>query len=332
MSLGGRPDKLPVPDGNVMLAANHRTAQNIFLIRLRKTIRQRNLKVKAMQLQEYDTSTQIVSHVESTTRLTPPGSKNEVRELVLNLRTSRFDAQPGQSIGVLAPGEHGQDHHFRLYTLADIPERVDEDTVRIHICVRRCNYIDEYSGEEYPGVASNYLCNLAPGSAVTITGPYDAPFELPNESDSTLILIGAGTGIAPFRAFVKRIYQQRPDFPGRIWLFHGGRTGLDLLYMNEVRDDFSLYMQKDTFQAITALSSRPHWTDAIDWESATAEGRGEELWNVMLDPHTHVYVAGVKEILEQLDRVFIKLAGSPKQWSRRKAELIAGSRWTELVY
>ena len=285
-----------------------------------------------MQLQDYDVTTRIDCHVESTTALTPPTSSEEVREIVLILNSPNFDGLPGQSIGVLAPGEFGKDYHLRLYTLADLPERLDDRTVRIHICVRRCSYIDEYSGERYPGIASNYLCDLKPGDHLTVTGPYDAPFELPDDHDGTLILIGAGTGIAPFRAFVKRIYEQLPDFSGRIWLFHGGRTGLDLIYMNEVRDDFALYMQKATFEAIKALSSRPHWTDAIDWYEAAAEERGEELWNVLLDAKTHVYVAGVKAILEELDHMFEQLAGSPKKWARRKAELVAGDRWTELVY
>lgn len=188
-----------------------------------------------MRLQDYDTTMQFESSVESSVRLTPASSPDEVREIVLILAATDFQAQPGQSIGVLAPGEFGQPH-LRLYTLADVPERISDEAVRVRICVRRCSYIDEYSGEEYPGIASHFLCDLQPGDKLTTTGPFEAPFELPEERDATLILIGAGTGIAPFRAFVKRIYQQSPEFTGRIWLFHGGRTGLDLAYMNEERN------------------------------------------------------------------------------------------------
>ena len=284
-----------------------------------------------MQLQDYDTATQIKATLTSSDRLTPADSPEEVRELVLTLATASFNALPGQSIGVLAPGHFGREHHFRLYTLADLPERISDDAVRVHICVRRCNYIDEYSGEEYRGVASNYLCDLQPGDTLTVTGPYEVPFELPDEPDPTLVLIGAGTGIAPFRAFVKHIYQTTPDFNGRILLFHGGRTGLDLVYMNEERNDFSLYMQKETFEAITALSHRPHWTDAIDWQEPV-ESLGDDFWTILLDAKTYVYVGGLERIRDELDHVFEKLAGSPAKWSRRKAELVAGGRWTELLY
>lgn len=284
-----------------------------------------------MRLQDYDCATRIEASVASSVPLTPAGSPEEVREIVLDLATTDFFARPGQSIGVLAPGQFGQEHHFRLYTLADLPERTGDDSISIRICVRRCNYIDEYSGEEYQGVASNFLCDLRAGDTLTITGPYDAPFDIPDEQDATLILIGAGTGIAPFRAFVKHIYEDSPDSVARIWLFHGGRTGLDLVYMNEERNDFGLYMQEETFEAITALSRRPHWTDAIDWQTAI-ESRGEELWNLLLDSKTYVYVAGLEPIRDELDRVFAQIAGSEKKWMRRKAELIAGGRWTELLY
>lgn len=283
-----------------------------------------------MRLQDYDTTTRIEASVASSDLLTPADSREEVRELVLTLATATFDGRPGQSIGVLAPGQLGQDHHFRLYTLADLPEAIAEDAMSIRICVRRCHYVDPYSGEEYHGIASNYLCDLRPGDTLTITGPYEAPFDLPQEPDAVLILIGAGTGIAPFRAFVKHIYQEAA-FRGRILLFHGGRTGLDLVYQNRQRNDFALYMQQETFEAITAVSQRPHWTDAIDWQSPI-QSRAEELWNILLDPKTYVYVAGLERIRDQLDHAFAQLAGSEEAWSRRKAELAAGGRWRELLY
>ena len=43
--------------------------------------------------------------------------------------------------------EFGQQHHFRLYSVADLPERGEDGRPRIKIAVRRCSYIDAYSGE-----------------------------------------------------------------------------------------------------------------------------------------------------------------------------------------
>lgn len=286
-----------------------------------------------MRLQDYDISTQFLATVIETHRLTPIESAEEVREIVLDIERSDLDIKAGQNVGLLTPGheEFGQDQHLRLYSIADVPEKTDDGRIRIRICVRRCSYIDEFSGEEFRGLASNYLCDLTSGDTVTLTGPHGPAFQLPAVPDATLILIGAGTGIAPFRAMVKQAYQAEPAFRGRIWLFHGARNGLDLLYMNDVKNDFAQYYDRETFEAIEVLSKRPHWSAAIDWNSVF-KSRGETLWSILLDPKTHVYLAGLQSIRAELDAEFAIIAGSEEEWARLKTELRAGQRWVELLY
>jgi ferredoxin--NADP+ reductase len=50
------------------------------------------------------------------------------------------------------------------------------------------------------------------------------------------------------------------------------------------------------------------------------------------DPKTYVYVAGLEKMRDELDKLFAGLAGSEAKWQRRKAELMAGGRWVELLY
>ncbi len=284
-------------------------------------------------LDDYERDPNYLAKVVSIRRITPEYSAEDVREIVLDVDRPDFPYKVGQSIGVLAPGSpaFGNRYHFRLYSVADLPDRSDAGTPRIKICVRRCSYIDEYSGESYPGVASNYLCNLRPGNTVPIAGPFGLAFAVPEEHDANLILIGSGTGIAPFRALVKHIYREVPDWTGPIWLFYGAQRGIELLYMNDEMDDFSQYYDRETFEAFQALSPRPNWADPIAWDQAIEE-RSDELWSKLEDPKTYVYVAGLSRSLEQLDEVFAGLAGSKDRWARRKAELMAGKRWVELVY
>jgi ferredoxin--NADP+ reductase len=284
-------------------------------------------------LADYDKEHRYGATVVSSERITPASSDEEVREIVIDVDRPDFEYRLGQSIGVLAPGspEFGQEHHFRLYTVADLPEHGAAGRPRIKVCVRRCEYVDEYSGERFPGVASNFLCDRRPGDRFEITGPYPLPFEIPDERDANLVLIGSGTGIAPFRAFVKHVYRDVKDWQGRIWLFYGAKSGLEMLYMNDEKDDFAQYYDEETFEAFRALSPRPSFGDPIAWDSAIQE-RGAELWEMLGSPKTYVYVAGLEKMLGELDAVFAGLAGSRQKWERRKAELVAGGRWSELVY
>ena len=112
-----------------------------------------------MRLEDYPTEPQFSSTVKSSEEITEEGSDIEVRELILAVDKKPFDFQIGQSIGVLVQGsgEFGKSVHHRLYTVADTP--TDADKPEITIVVRRCNYIDDYSGEEYLGVNSNFLCD-----------------------------------------------------------------------------------------------------------------------------------------------------------------------------
>ncbi len=101
--------------------------------------------------------------------------------------------------------------------------------------------------------------------------------------------------------------------------------------MNDQKDDFAQYYDEETFEAFQALSPRPNWADPIAWDQAIAE-RGEELWRMLADPKTYVYVAGLEKMRDELDAVFATLAGSVRKWQRRKKELMAGRRWVELLY
>jgi len=291
------------------------------------------MKTAVTRLEDYDKEKRFEAKVVSSERLTPETSGVEVRELTLDIQEPELELHLGQSIGVLAPGskDFGQAHHFRLYSVADLPERGGSGLPRIKIAVRRVSYVDKYSGEQYPGVASNYLCDLAPGDIVTLAGPYGLAFEVPDEMDANLILIGTGTGIAPFRAFVKHIYKNVPDWRGTITLFYGAPSGLEHIYMNDERDDFAQYYDRDTFEAFKALSPRPAWAAPIDWDGAFAQ-RGAKLWSLLGQANTYVYVAGLQKIREELDKAFSEVAGSAQKWTRRKAELTAGHRWVELLY
>jgi ferredoxin--NADP+ reductase len=286
-----------------------------------------------MRLEDYPTEPRFTATVLSTERITDEASDVEVRELVLEVDEHGFNFEIGQSIGLLVDGpeEFGGSVHHRLYTVADTPLPGTMGKPEVTIVVRRCNYIDDYSGEEYIGVSSNYICDRIPGDKMTITGPFGMPFNVPDDRSANLLLIGLGTGIAPFRALVKHIYQDTGGWKGKIWLLYGAHSGLELLYMNDKRDDFALYYDEETFEAIKALSPRPNWADPIAWDYAI-EKRADEIWKMLSEDQTYVYVAGLKPIRDALDELFSNMCGSADIWARMKATLLEQGRWVELLY
>ncbi len=286
-----------------------------------------------MRLEDYPKEPRYDAKVLSTERITDEGADAEVRELVLEVDRDEFNFEIGQSIGVLAEGpkEFGGALRQRLYTVADTPSAAGDAKPQIRLVVRRCDYIDDYSGEQYAGVNSNYICDRKPGDTLSITGPFGLPFTVPEDKQANLLLIGLGTGIAPFRAFVKHIYQDIGDWEGKVRLLFGARSGLELIYMNDRRDDFARYYDEDTFEAFQALSPRPNWADPIAWDYAIEE-RSEEILGMLEDEHTYVYVAGLVPIRDALDNVFANMLGSADTWATKKAELKEAGRWVELLY
>jgi len=285
-----------------------------------------------MRLEDYPKDPRFAATVLKSELITDDGADAEVRELVLEVNRDEFNFEIGQSVGVLVEGptEFGSALRQRLYTVADTPS-AGGTKPQITLVVRRCDYIDDYSGEQYPGVNSNFICDRKPGDELFITGPFGLPFTVPEDKKANLLLIGLGTGIAPFRAFLKHIYQDIGDWEGKVRLLYGAKSGLELLYMNDKRDDFALYYDEDTFEAIQALSPRPNWADPIAWDYAIEE-RGGDILNVLDDEHTYVYVAGLVPIRDSLDKLFGNLLGSPDAWAKRKAELKEAGRWVELLY
>jgi ferredoxin--NADP+ reductase len=284
-----------------------------------------------MRLEDYPREPSYTAKVLSSEPITEDGADVEVRELVLEVEDHAFDFEIGQSVGVLVKGsgEFGSSVHHRLYTVADTPKA--EGNPEITLVVRRCNYVDDYSGEEYTGINSNFLCDRRPGDDVTITGPFGMPFQVPEDKKANLLLIGLGTGIAPFRALVKHIYRDVGDWQGKVRLLYGAHSGLELLYMNSKRDDFTNYYDEETFEAFKALSPRPNWADPIAWDYAL-EDRADEIWKMVGDERTHVYVAGQKAILDSLDELFGEMAESENVWLKKKEELKEQGRWAELIY
>jgi len=286
-----------------------------------------------MKLSEYDISHPYKAKVLDSQRITPEDYDAEVRHIVMSITHPGFIYVEGQSVGLLVPGPHefGNEHHFRLYSIASSRDGEDGHGTEVSLCVRRCSYIDEINGERYPGVASNYLCDRAPGDEITLTGPYGRHFVVPRDETCNLLMVGVGTGIAPFRAFVRHIYKERGGWQGQVRLFYGAQTGMEMLYMNDAKDDLGQFYTETTFKAFEAVSPRPYFDDPIAFDKTLAE-HAEDVWDLLQDSKTYVYVAGLEKQIGKLDHGMALIAGSDETWEATKHELMDEGRWAELLY
>ena len=265
-------------------------------------------------------------------RITPEKAV-EVRHLTLRVADPAFQFVEGQSVGVVVPGPHpfGNPYHLRRYSIANPRPRPEDETVALDIQVRRCFYIDEISGERYPGIASNFLCDARPGQDITLSGPYRSPFQMPQDKTANLVMIGTGTGVAPFRAFAQLIYERRGGWDGQVRLFYGGRTGLDLAYANDEQTNLADYYDQASFKAFKSLASNSLMSSSDALQRGLRENL-DEVWDLLQAPKTHVFLAGLGKIAQVLDKVMSERAGSAEAWQALKQGMIQEGRWSELIY
>ena len=282
-----------------------------------------------MKLSDFDTTQSYTATVVSSERITDD-SIDEIRHIVLNITDEAFKFRVGQSIGVLVPHSADNETYFRLYSIASTRSGEDGQSSQIALCVRRCFEIDPASGESRPGIASNFLCDRHPGDTVLLTGPYGKHFKPPRDNTCNMLMVGAGTGIAPFRAFIKHIYEDWTVWYGKVRLYYGARTDMGKLYLNDRKNDLGLYYDEETFQAFEAVNPIPDY-DLEPVDQALME-QAEEVWHLMLDPNTYFYISGRSGLEETVDKVFAELAGSEDDWEFMKEDMIDDGRWSTLLY
>ena len=266
----------------------------------------------------------------ASSRITPPHSPEDVRQMIFEVNDADFDAQVGQCIKVLAPGQFGNQHHSRLYSLAHL-EHMDSQGSEFSLLVRRCSYIDDFSGERYAGVASHFLCDLPVGSAITFSGPCGHPFAIPANRQSPLLMVGMGTGIAPFRGLVNRIYDTLGGWEGKVRLFYGARSGLEMLYMNDENQDVANYFDQSTFKAFQAVSPRPHFDEPPALGPAITQNAAE-VREMLQDSNTQVFIAGPQAMLGTVEATFAHIVGGSEAWATLRQDLLASGRWNVVLY
>lgn len=266
-------------------------------------------------------------------KLTPNDPDNDVRHVVLDLSGGNLTYVEGQSIGIVPPGTDakGKPHKLRLYSIASSRIGDNKDSQTVSLCVKRVVYKHPETGEIVRGVASNFICDLNPGDDVQITGPAGKTFLLPEDPTANLILIATGTGIAPFRAFLRHIYDEM-DTPwqGKEWLFFGMQNSHSYLYQEEL----NAFAAKGDFQITTAISREQKNKEGgrMYVQHRIAE-HSDELWKLITNGNTYTYICGLRGMEDGIDAAFTPIAAANNlSWPEYQKQLKLDGFWHVETY
>jgi sulfite reductase (NADPH) flavoprotein alpha-component len=168
----------------------------------------------------------------------------------------------------------------RLYSIASSPLAHPGE---VHLTVASVRY--HAHGNHRKGVASTYLADLVEkGAQVPVYTHQNKNFRLPTSSDTPVIMVGPGTGVAPFRAFVE--HRGAIGKPGKNWLFFGDqRYTYDFLYQTEWQEHL-----KDGFLSKLDVAFSRDQPEKVYVQNRMLD-RSKELY-AWLQEGAHFYVCG----------------------------------------
>ena len=289
----------------------------------------------------YKPKTPFLGTVTENYSLVEEGGIGRVQHITFDLSGGDPQLQyvEGQSIGIIPEGEdaNGKPHKLRLYSIASTRHGDNYQDNTVSLCVRQLEYKNE-AGEQIYGVCSTYLCDIEPGSKVKITGPVGKEMLLPDGEDANIIMLATGTGIAPMRTYIRRMFEPREreangwTFRGKAWLFMGAPKTGNLLY-----DADFLHYEKE-------FPDNFRYTKAISREQQNAKGgrmyiqdrvleHADEIFAMIENPKTHVYMCGLRGMEPGIDEAMTAAAAAKGlDWSELRPQLKKADRWHVETY
>ncbi len=187
----------------------------------------------------------------------------------------------------------------RMYSIASSP-RFHPRQARIMAGVLTTPSRD---GRPRAGLCSHYLAGLAPGAEVRLSIKA-APRRLPDGFDGPLLLVGAGTGLAPLHGILQdraaRDVKARPDAPAALYV--GFRSEAEFLQ----RADLTAWRSTGLLSRLVVAFSRKgpakaYVQDALD-------GDGGIVWDILRRPDGHVMICGDAKMAQDVEERMLQIA------------------------
>lgn len=277
------------------------------------------------------------------TKLIEDSAPGDIEHVILKLPDGMHYVE-GQSLSVIPPGlnEKGKPQKPRLYSIASTRYGDVLDGNTISLCVRRAEFYDAETGKMDPekaGVCSAFLCDCEPGDTVQVAGPVGKTMLLPEDPSTDIIMVATGTGIAPFRGFLHRLYMEntvaRHMFSGDAWLILGVPVTGGLLYAEEISAMQQHARQEGTSEFTVDYAISREMTNSQGgklYVQHVLQNKADALWD-RLDQGAHIYFCGLKGmmpgILEALEQV---AEARGVNWSAKLKELKSNNQWHVEVY
>ncbi|OIK12247.1 sulfite reductase [NADPH] flavoprotein, alpha-component [Bacillus sp. MUM 116] len=196
----------------------------------------------------------------------------------------------------------------RLYSIASsLAANPDE----VHLTIGAVRY--ESHGRERKGVASTFVAErLEPGDQVSVFVQQNENFKLPN-SETPIIMIGPGTGVAPFRSFIQE--REETGTEGKSWLFFGDQHFVtDFLYQTELQK----WLKNGVLTKLDVAFSRD--TEEKVYVQHRMLEQSKELFE-WLEQGAVVYICGdEKHMAHDVHNTLIEIIAKEGGLSREKAE------------
>jgi len=176
----------------------------------------------------------------------------------------------------------------RAYSMASYPAEGREIMLNVRIATPPFDRAKGGWMDVNPGIASSYIFNQKVGDKVTISGPYGEFFI--NESESEMLYVGGGAGMAPMRSHLYELFRTLKT--GRkVTYWYGGRSKAELFYIHYFRD-----LEKDfpNFKFYLALSEpleSDNWKVKKDINDEEGDGFVGFIHNCVIDNYLNHHEA-----------------------------------------
>ncbi|MBL6667193.1 MAG: NADH:ubiquinone reductase (Na(+)-transporting) subunit F [Crocinitomicaceae bacterium] len=170
----------------------------------------------------------------------------------------------------------------RAYSMASYPAEGRKIMLNVRVAAPPWDRANDKWADINPGIASSYIFGLKEGDEVTISGPYGEFFI--NDSDSEMLYIGGGAGMAPMRSHLYELFKTLKT--GRkVTYWYGGRSRAELFYIHYFRDLEKEFPNFKFYLVLSDALPEDNWVNKESCEDEKGDGFSGFVHQVVMDQY-----------------------------------------------